>query len=475
MFEQYEITAENGGQFSLRFLGDLRRADVFLTIDIYDLDNEVHPTGHVGWWRFAVETFGERISGRVRLVQGDVDVSLADVTSEDRWINDIPMLPHRCAVNAVLRAKSTNSILALDRIPAFVERQRQVEFRSRFSRDWLAPRFAAPRFIPPRRVTVRIVSQNIHLHDAVGNLCLDLYRMLRQNAVAAEAYADRFDLDLNDIVHPTTRLSLDARKNDYLLYFYSIFDRHLDDILSLPAARRIAYFHGITPPTLLEVFAPELAVACKNALGQLHKLAGFDVLAANSSATARDLVQSFVAGRWTVDDVKIIVPALIPKRAYHEQNRPLGSSSARLLYVGRLSPHKRTEHLLELFAAYLSLCPDAECWLVGAEATATYRAYLDWLERSRLAIPPGRVHWLGEVSDQRLQIIYRTASVYVSMSEHEGFCLPVFEAMAAELPVFSYAQPAVQELLGGAVSPFLARTLLIWPKTYRRCSTTRPG
>ncbi len=450
MFEQYEITAENGGQFSLRFVGDLRRADVFLTIDIYDLDNEVHPTGHVGWWRFAVETFGGRISGRVRLVKGDVDVSFVGVTCEDRWVNEIPMLPNRCTVNAVLRVKSTNSIAALDQIPAFAEPQHQLEFRSRFSRDWLVPRFAPPQYILPPRVTVRIVSQNIHLHDAVGNLCLDLYRMLRQNAVAVEVYANHFGLELNDIVRPINRLSLDANKNDHLLYFYSIFDRHLDDVLSLSAARRIAYFHGVTPPDLLEVFAPELSVACKNALGQLHRLAGFDVLAANSSATARDLVQSFVAGRWTVESVKIIVPCLIPKRAYHEQNRPVGSSSARLLYVGRLTPHKRIEHLLELFAAYLSLCPDAECWLVGAEAKAAYRAYLDWVERSRLAIPLGRVHWLGEVSDERLQTLYRTASVYVSMSEHEGFCLPVLEAMAAELPVFSYAQPAVQEVLGNS-------------------------
>jgi glycosyltransferase involved in cell wall biosynthesis len=53
------------------------------------------------------------------------------------------------------------------------------------------------------------------------------------------------------------------------------------------------------------------------------------------------------------------------------------------------------------------------------------------------------------VSDAKLQTIYSSASVYVSMSEHEGFCLPVLEAMAAGLPVISYAQPAVQEVLGG--------------------------
>jgi glycosyltransferase involved in cell wall biosynthesis len=72
------------------------------------------------------------------------------------------------------------------------------------------------------------------------------------------------------------------------------------------------------------------------------------------------------------------------------------------------------------------------------------------MENSKLSIPPGRLRWLNQVSDEELQKIYRSASVYVSMSEHEGFCLPVLEAMLAGLPVVSYAQPAVRELLGGS-------------------------
>jgi len=72
-----------------------------------------------------------------------------------------------------------------------------------------------------------------------------------------------FDLALNDIVHPLERLPLDVGKTDHVLYFFSIFDRHLKDVLALPAARKIAYFHGITPPKLLQVFDPELSVACR--------------------------------------------------------------------------------------------------------------------------------------------------------------------------------------------------------------------
>jgi glycosyltransferase involved in cell wall biosynthesis len=252
-------------------------------------------------------------------------------------------------------------------------------------------------------------------------------------------------------------LPLDVGKTDHVLYFFSIFDRHLNDVLALPAARKIAYFHSITPPKLLQVFDPELSVACRRGLAQLPELARFDVLAANSVATARDLVRAVAGSAWRVEDVKVIAPLLARRRAYPAVTRPAGSAHARFLYVGRLRPHKRIEHLLELFAAYRTLCPEAECWIVGAETDAAYRAYLGFVEETQLAIPEGRVRWLGGVSDTDLQTIYRSASVYVSMSEHEGFCLPVLEAMAAGLPVASYAQPAVQEVLGDSGITFFEK------------------
>jgi hypothetical protein len=142
MFEQHDILAEIGGEFRLRFLGDVGHADVFLTIDIYDLDNPVHPAGHVGWWRFPVETLGERTLGHVHVHRDGVEVSLADAASEDRWVNEVPVYLKRGVVNAVLRSKSANSIVSLDKIPAFASVQDRSEFRARFNRDWQIPRFA---------------------------------------------------------------------------------------------------------------------------------------------------------------------------------------------------------------------------------------------------------------------------------------------------------------------------------------------
>jgi glycosyltransferase involved in cell wall biosynthesis len=63
---------------------------------------------------------------------------------------------------------------------------------------------------------------------------------------------------------------------------------------------------------------------------------------------------------------------------------------------------------------------------------------------------PDRFWFTGQVPDDDLAAFYRWADVYVSLSEHEGFCVPLLEAMAADVPVLAYAAGAVPETLGGA-------------------------
>src|SRR5918911_1278183 len=70
--------------------------------------------------------------------------------------------------------------------------------------------------------------------------------------------------------------------------------------------------------------------------------------------------------------------------------------------------------------------------------------------RARFRLPTDRFIFTGAVPDEELAIYYRHAAVYVSLSEHEGFCAPLLEAMAADVPVLAYAAAAVPETLGGA-------------------------
>lgn len=92
------------------------------------------------------------------------------------------------------------------------------------------------------------------------------------------------------------------------------------------------------------------------------------------------------------------------------------------------------------------------------DATPKYYAAIQaMLERYRM--PTGRFIFTGPVPDVDLAAYYRTASVYISLSEHEGFCVPLLEAMAAEVPIMAYSSTAVTDTLGGAGVQFAPKDL----------------
>ena len=120
----------------------------------------------------------------------------------------------------------------------------------------------------------------------------------------------------------------------------------------------------------------------------------------------------------------------------------------RLLYVGRIISHKRIEDILHLLSEYRKFEPAARCTIAGVSDNFAYRDYLRWVQIEQLNLPGDAVAWLGSVSEGKLDEIYNESTVYVSMSEHEGFCLPILEAMMRNVLVFAYDQPAIRETAG---------------------------
>jgi glycosyltransferase involved in cell wall biosynthesis len=128
-----------------------------------------------------------------------------------------------------------------------------------------------------------------------------------------------------------------------------------------------------------------------------------------------------------------------------------------LLYVGRLAPNKCVSVLVEAVACLQDLTPPAHAVIVG-DATDVYaeekRRCQELAKRLGIA---GRVHFLGSLTDDQLADCYRDAEVLVMPSEHEGFCIPVLEAMASGLPVVAARATALPETLGAAGLSFAAR------------------
>ncbi len=129
--------------------------------------------------------------------------------------------------------------------------------------------------------------------------------------------------------------------------------------------------------------------------------------------------------------------------------RKVRDGGADLLYVGKISPHKAPHDLVKMLDVLRRVHdPSARLHLVGSPLGETYepalRAFIDELGLT------GAVHLPGSVSGAELEAYFQAADVFVCASDHEGFCVPLAEAMGHGVPIVAYGVTAVPETVGGA-------------------------
>jgi glycosyltransferase involved in cell wall biosynthesis len=137
-----------------------------------------------------------------------------------------------------------------------------------------------------------------------------------------------------------------------------------------------------------------------------------------------------------------------------------GNDAINFLFVGRIAPNKKIEDHLRLGEHYKRYVDEYYRFIfVGKhEAVPQYYSSLRAM-MAQYRLPPDRFIFTGPVSDEDLAVYYRHAAVYISLSEHEGFCAPLLEAMAADVPIMAYSAAAVGETLGGSGVQFAPKDL----------------
>jgi len=312
----------------------------------------------------------------------------------------------------------------------------------------------APELELPEGGRVHVVAPDIRSGDAVGNLALDVARALRRHGVEVQLWANQFGDDLFGGVLHANRLGDHVRAEDVVFYQYSTGDPSLDVVLGAPCPK-LCFYQGITPPELLAEVEPEAAAVCAAGQRALPRLAGFDGFLAGSSFMAGELRDALGEAA----EIGIAPPTLGLDRFRSLEAKPVAPPGVArfLLYVGRFAPHKGIDFLIDAFAAHAELDPTCDLVLAGSPAG---EAFVARLAAHRAALPGAlgaRVHVIACPTDAQLKSLYGTCSAYVSASEHEGFGLPLAEALGFGKPVFARETPAVRETLGGAGRLFSER------------------
>jgi glycosyltransferase involved in cell wall biosynthesis len=287
-----------------------------------------------------------------------------------------------------------------------------------------------------------------HAGDAVGDSARQVRSILRRLGHRSEIYAVRIDEALRGEVQPFADPC--AARGDLTILHFGLASPMTEAFAALPSGRVLQY-HNITPARFFARFDAGLTRLAIEGRRELAALARRVELALGVSEYNRRELEALGFPRTAVLPIAVAFDRLVDAPAVPALERALDDGVANVLFVGRIVPNKCIEDYVRLATRY-----DRE---VGGEFRFVFVGRTDVLPRyysavrsliARSGVPGARFLFAGAVSDRELAAYYRHASVYLSLSEHEGFCVPLLESMAMDVPVMALGAAAVPETLGGA-------------------------
>ena len=296
-----------------------------------------------------------------------------------------------------------------------------------------------------------------HRGDAIGDSARAVRDMLRGMGHDSDIFALTIDDAMREEARPFA--DADAARGDVTIFHFALPSPMTEAFAALRGAKVLQY-HNVTPAAFFAPYDPGLFRLAALGRRELASLAGRVDLALGDSEFNRQELESL--GFQTTGVMPIAVNTAritdAPRRPALE--RILGDGLINILFVGRIVPNKKIEDHIRLAEMYKRHVDAYYRFIfVGRydgvpRYYAQIRALVDEYE-----MLSDRFWFTGPVPDTDLAAFYRWADAYVSLSEHEGFCVPLVEAMAADVPVVAYGAGAVSETLGGAGLTFAPKDL----------------
>ncbi|MEO1063081.1 MAG: glycosyltransferase [Actinomycetota bacterium] len=282
--------------------------------------------------------------------------------------------------------------------------------------------------------------------DAVGGHARQIRRVVRDElGLESDVYVVDAQAAVRSISSHYRRHRPDDSGESAVLYHLSVGSEMADALLDRPEPLLVDY-HNITPAHFFDAWEPAASYSVTLGRRQIPSLARRTTAAiADSAYNEGELV---AAGYRDTS----VVPILLDTATFeHEVDealaRRLGDGGPLWLFVGRIAPNKAQHDIVLAFAAYRRhIEPTARLALVGGPAAHAYDAAL-----RRLLVEldlEDAVELPGSVSDAELGAWYSAADLLVCLSDHEGFCVPLLEAMWNRVPILAYDATAVPETLG---------------------------
>src|SRR3989441_14955 len=283
--------------------------------------------------------------------------------------------------------------------------------------------------------------------DAIGNDAFELQRMFWSSGVRSDLFAWEAKPEVRGLVRDWKDLERITNRAGRLLGHHSMGNDVVSDVAKLPVGKEFVY-QNITRESSFKGVNEHARIYAefgREHLGELARSA--ELVSADSNHNRRELEEAGCANT-------AVVPIAIDWEQFDvtpdpEVARRLKDERTTILAVGQILPQKAIHDVIASFAKYRESDLSARLYLVGATAMSG-----EYLARLRAQITRAglddAVTFAGSVTIEQLVAYYRGATAFVTLSDHEGFCVPLLEAMRSDLPIVAHAAGAIPETLGDA-------------------------
>ncbi len=296
-------------------------------------------------------------------------------------------------------------------------------------------------------MTVEQFLPALHYGDAVGNSAMALHRFLLGNGIESRLVAMTCDECLKDQAVMFGDYCLDG--GSIKILHFAVASQLTDFFLGVKG-KKVMIYHNVTPARFFVGFSDELTRftgAGREHLRRLHDC--FDLSLGDSTYNADEL-RGLGFERVSVFPLLVNLDDYGRKYSLSYLNL-LRNERKNILFAGRIMPNKKIEDLVKAVFFYKKFISPNVRLIVAGNTNSLPRYFFAVQDLvARFYLTAEDVLFTGHLPEDEFLALYRLADVFLSMSEHEGFCLPLLESCFFRVPALAYDAGAVAETLGGA-------------------------
>jgi len=277
--------------------------------------------------------------------------------------------------------------------------------------------------------------------DAVGNEVISIQSLLQKFGYDSDILVGNIHPEMIHLCKNYNSIK-DKFDADIIIYHHATGTKLLDSILD-SKSKIVLIYHNITPSKYFEGINQDAAESSRFGRMQLDKLKNKTSLTFTHSEFSADELRKL--GFTSVS----VIPYLCDFSHLGKINDRIikkHESFANILFVGRITPHKKIENIIKVFA-YYHKCINSKSNLFIIGNYIGMEKYFKWLQYLVKKARLSNVYFENKLNDEELRSFYQLADVFLCMSEHEGFCVPLVESMKFGVPIIAYNSTAIPDTL----------------------------